>query len=237
MEKGWDGAKAEEKEPVRRTAFSKARPVGKARICCRCCGRRSSESALILLRNFLSSAFDCHELVPLLRARFGIMSVSLPPFNGDKGSRRFICSCGGLTSAIVHLSRGVNFRGIALVNRSVKKRVILGITRSGPRLMSRTMLLYDSKCVGQVGPRVVFSDCVPFFRLCIGLCLRHSKMGRGLGGIICSRSVVSSRVLCKCLSPFLRSSVFQTLAEVVHSERNSVPTSTLGGVRAPYLLV
>ncbi len=63
----------------------------------------TAAETFVLLHGFLSSTFSFRRLTPLLKEKYNVISIDLPPFGSSDKSNRFIYSYDNLANTVISL--------------------------------------------------------------------------------------------------------------------------------------
>lgn len=80
---------------------------------------------LVCIHGFLSSAFSFRKVIPLLRDRYDIIALDLPPFGQSEKSRTFIYTYQNLANLVIGILEHLQVKQAALVGHSMGGQISL----------------------------------------------------------------------------------------------------------------
>lgn len=92
---------------------------------------------LVCIHGFLSSAFSFRKVIPLLRDRYDIIALDLPPFGQSEKSRTFIYTYQNLANLVIGILEHLQVKQAALVGHSMGGQISLAAALQKPELFSR----------------------------------------------------------------------------------------------------
>lgn len=99
---------------------------------------------LVCVHGFLSSAFSFRKVIPLLRDKYDIIALDLPPFGQSEKSRTFIYTYQNLAKLVIGILEHLQVKQAVLVGHSMGGQISLSAALQKPELFSKVVLLCSS---------------------------------------------------------------------------------------------
>ncbi|SEM61002.1 Pimeloyl-ACP methyl ester carboxylesterase [Mesobacillus persicus] len=197
----------------------------------------SSTETVVLIHGFLSSLFSFRHLVPLLKERFSIVSVDLPPFGRSGHSPMFKYSYKNIAYTVVKLLEELNIPKYHLIGHSMGGQIALNILYHYPNYAEKAILLCSSGYSKQAKRPLILASYLPFFHLFIKQYLARSGLEKNLKNVVYNQSLIDDKMRNGYLSPFLENRIFKGLTGLLRHREGDLPSSSLREIRTPCLLI
>lgn len=92
---------------------------------------------LVCVHGFLSSAFSFRKVIPLLRDKYDIIALDLPPFGQSEKSRTFIYTYQNLAKLVIGILEHLQVKQAVLVGHSMGGQISLSAALQKPELFQR----------------------------------------------------------------------------------------------------
>lgn len=118
---------------------------------------------LVCVHGFLSSAFSFRKVIPLLRDKYDIIALDLPPFGQSEKSRTFIYTYQNLAKLVIGILEHLQVKQAVLVGHSMGGQISLSAALQKPELFSKVVLLCSSGYLKRSHPTIIFGPISRIF--------------------------------------------------------------------------
>ncbi|WP_404329709.1 alpha/beta fold hydrolase [Mesobacillus maritimus] len=197
----------------------------------------TSKETVVLIHGFLSSLFSYRHLVPLLKERFSIVSVDLPPFGKSGHSAKYQYTFKNMALTIVHLLNTLGITDYHLVGHSMGGQIVLNILHHYPTQAKKAVLLCSSGYSKRAKQSLILASYLPFFYLMIKVYLARSGIEKNLRNVVYDQRLINDEMREGYLNPFLENSIFKGLTGLLRHREGDLPPEVLHQIQTPCLLI
>lgn len=197
----------------------------------------TSKETVVLIHGFLSSLFSFRHLVPLLKERFSIVSIDLPPFGKSGHSHKFQYTFKNIALTVVTLLDTIGIPDYHLVGHSMGGQIVLNILHHFPAHAKKGILLCSSGYSKRAKQSLILASYIPFFYLMIKVYLARSGIEKNLRNVVYNQSLINDEMRSGYMSPFLENSIFKGLTGLLRHREGDLPSEVLQQIETPCLLI
>jgi pimeloyl-ACP methyl ester carboxylesterase len=197
----------------------------------------TASETFVLLHGFLSSSFSFRRLTPLLKEKYNVISIDLPPFGSSGKSNRFIYSYENLANTVISLLDHLNVKNIHLTGHSMGGQIALNVMKKEPSLVDKGVLLCSSGYLKKMKWPVMMASRIPFFHLYVKLWLTRSGIRKNLENVVHNRELIDDEMMFGYLKPFLEDDIFKALTRMIRDREGDLSIAELKKIETPCLLV
>ncbi|WP_175990517.1 alpha/beta fold hydrolase [Bacillus sp. Marseille-Q1617] len=197
----------------------------------------TAAETFVLLHGFLSSTFSFRRLTPLLKEKYNVISIDLPPFGSSDKSNRFIYSYDNLANTVISLLDHLNVRNIHLTGHSMGGQIALNVMKKEPSLVDKGVLLCSSGYLKKMKWPVLMASRIPFFHLYVKLWLTRSGVRKNLENVVHNKELIDDEMMFGYLKPFLEDDIFRALTRMIRDREGDLSIGELQKIETPCLLV
>jgi pimeloyl-ACP methyl ester carboxylesterase len=197
----------------------------------------TASETFVLLHGFLSSSFSFRRLTPLLKEKYNVISIDLPPFGSSGKSNRFIYSYENLANTVISLLDHLNVKDIHLTGHSMGGQIALNVMKKEPSLVDKGVLLCSSGYLKKMKWPVLMASRIPFFHLYVKLWLTRSGIRKNLENVVHNRELIDDEMMFGYLKPFLEDDIFKALTRMIRDREGDLSIAELKKIKTPCLLV
>jgi pimeloyl-ACP methyl ester carboxylesterase len=197
----------------------------------------AASETFVLLHGFLSSSFSFRRLTPLLKEKYNVISIDLPPFGSSGKSNRFIYSYENLANTVISLLDHLNVKNIHLTGHSMGGQIALNVMKKEPSLVDKGVLLCSSGYLKKMKWPVLMASRIPFFHLYVKLWLTRSGIRKNLENVVHNRELIDDEMMFGYLKPFLEDDIFKALTRMIRDREGDLSIAELKKIETPCLLV
>nr|WP_285890847.1 alpha/beta hydrolase [Mesobacillus maritimus] len=197
----------------------------------------NSTETVVLIHGFLSSLFSFRHLKPVLKERFSILSIDLPPFGKSGHSRSFTYSFKNLSLTVIKLIEALNIQNFTLVGHSMGGQIALNILYHFPNTAKKAVLLCSSGYSKRSKQSLILASYLPFFPVFIKLYLARSGLEKNLRNVVYDSTLIDDEMRKGYLAPFMNPSIFKGLTGLLRHREGDLSSEALQQVRTPCLLI
>jgi len=197
----------------------------------------TSKETVVLIHGFLSSLFSFRHLVPLLKERFSIVSVDLPPFGKSGHSAKFQYTFKNMAKTVVDLLNNLGITDYHFVGHSMGGQIILNILAYYPTNAKKAVLLCSSGYSKRAKQSLILASYLPFFYLMIKVYLASSGIEKNLRNVVYDQRLIDDEMRQGYMNPFLENSIFKGLTGLLRHREGDLPPEILRQIQTPCLLI
>ncbi|MGD6959097.1 alpha/beta fold hydrolase [Rossellomorea aquimaris] len=197
----------------------------------------SATETFVLLHGFLSSTFSFRRLTPLLKEKYNVISIDLPPFGNSEKNNRFIYSYDNLANTVIALLDHLNVSNVHLTGHSMGGQIALNVMKKAPSLVEKGVLLCSSGYLKKMKWPVMMLSHIPFFHLYVKLWLTRSGIRNNLENVVHDSKMIDDEMMFGYLKPFLEDDIFKALTRMIRDREGDLTGNDLRNIQTPCLLV
>jgi pimeloyl-ACP methyl ester carboxylesterase len=196
-----------------------------------------SKETVVLIHGFLSSLFSYRHLVPLLKERFSIVSVDLPPFGKSGHSTKFQYTFKNMALTVVNLLSTLGIPDYHLVGHSMGGQIVLNILHYFPTHAKKAILLCSSGYSKPAKQSLILASYLPFFYLMIKVYLARSGIEKNLRNVVYDQRLINDEMRQGYMNPFLQNDIFKGLTGLLRHREGDLAPEVLNQIQTPCLLI
>jgi pimeloyl-ACP methyl ester carboxylesterase len=197
----------------------------------------AATETFVLLHGFLSSTFSFRRLTPLLKEKYNVISIDLPPFGNSEKNNRFIYSYDNLANTVIALLDHLNVSNVHLTGHSMGGQIALNVMKKAPSLVEKGVLLCSSGYLKKMKWPVMMLSHIPFFHLYVKLWLTRSGIRNNLENVVHDSKMIDDEMMFGYLKPFLEDDIFKALTRMIRDREGDLTGNDLRNIQTPCLLV
>ncbi|KAA0561180.1 alpha/beta hydrolase [Bacillus sp. CH30_1T] len=197
----------------------------------------AATKTFVLLHGFLSSTFSFRRLTPLLKEKYNVISIDLPPFGNSEKNNRFIYSYDNLANTVIALLDHLNVSNVHLTGHSMGGQIALNVMKKAPSLVEKGVLLCSSGYLKKMKWPVMMLSHIPFFHLYVKLWLTRSGVRNNLENVVHDSKMIDDEMMFGYLKPFLEDDIFKALTRMIRDREGDLTGNDLRNIQTPCLLV
>lgn len=197
----------------------------------------TASETFVLLHGFLSSTFSFRRLTPLLKEKYNVISIDLPPFGSSGKSNRFTYSYDNMANTVISLLDHLNVKNIHLTGHSMGGQIALNVMKKEPSLVDKGVLLCSSGYLKRMKWPVLMASRIPFFHLYVKLWLTRSGVRKNLENVVHNQDLIDDEMMFGYLKPFLEDDIFKALTRMIRDREGDLSMGELKKIETPCLLV
>jgi pimeloyl-ACP methyl ester carboxylesterase len=197
----------------------------------------SARETLVLLHGFLSSTFSFRHLTPLLKERYNVISVDLPPFGQSGKNTNFIYSYENLAKTVITLLEELGIENVHLIGHSMGGQIALNVMKQKPSLVDKGILLCSSGYLKKMNWPLTMLSYIPFFHLYVKLWLSKSGVRQNLENVVHDSKMINDEMMFGYLKPFLDDDIFRALTRMIRHREGDLSVQDLNDIDTPCLLI
>ncbi len=197
----------------------------------------TSKETVVLIHGFLSSLFSFRHLIPLLKERFSIVSIDLPPFGKSGHSPKFKYTFKNIAKTVVTLLNEIGIPNYHLVGHSMGGQIVLNILHYFPDHAKKAILLCSSGYSKRAKQSLILASYIPFFYLMIKVHLARSGIEKNLRNVVYNQALINEEMRNGYMSPFLENHIFKGLTGLLRHREGDLPSEILQQIETPCLLI
>lgn len=196
-----------------------------------------NKPVLVLLHGFLSSSFSFRRLIPLLKDRYTILSVDLPPFGKSEKSTRFTYSFSNIAFVVCDLIRSFHFSKVHVVGHSMGGQICLYMAKQAPDLVEKIVLLCSSGYMKRMPKSLIYSSYLPYFHFIVKRKLARQGVLHNLRNVVHNHELIDQEMIDGYTEPFLDNRIFMGLTRMIRHREGDLPPEELYKILHPVLLI
>lgn len=197
----------------------------------------TSTETVVLIHGFLSSLFSFRHLIPLLKEKYSIVSVDLPPFGKSGHSSKYQYTFKNMALTVVELLKTLGIPNYHLVGHSMGGQIVLNILYHYPTYAKKAILLCSSGYSKRAKQSLILASYMPFFYLMIKVYLARSGIEKNLRNVVYDQRLINDEMREGYMSPFLENSIFKGLTGLLRHREGDLPPEVLKQIQSPCLLI
>jgi pimeloyl-ACP methyl ester carboxylesterase len=197
----------------------------------------SARETFVLLHGFLSSTFSFRHLTPLLKERYNVISVDLPPFGQSGKNTNFIYSYENLAKTVIILLEELGIQNVHLIGHSMGGQIALNVMKQKPSLVEKGILLCSSGYLKKLNWPLTMLSYIPFFHLYVKLWLSKSGVRQNLENVVHDSKMINDEMMFGYLKPFLDDDIFRALTRMIRHREGDLNVQDLNKIETPCLLI
>ncbi|MEE6133968.1 alpha/beta hydrolase [Priestia aryabhattai] len=192
---------------------------------------------IVFIHGFLSSSFSFRRLIPLLKQKFSIVAIDLPPFGRSEKSLTFHYSYENLAKTVLEVIEHLKLEQVILSGHSMGGQICLNIAKLQPQYVSKLVLLCSSAYLGRLHSGLVMSSHLPFFYLWVKTWLARKGVKANLQNVVFNHDLIDEEMIEGYTAPFLDDRIFMSLSKMIRDREGDLTEKDLRAIDKPSLLI
>ncbi|MET3699429.1 pimeloyl-ACP methyl ester carboxylesterase [Bacillus oleivorans] len=197
----------------------------------------NSSETILLIHGFLSSSFSFRQLVPLLKKKYTVISVDIPPFGKSGKTTTFRYSYNNMAKTVLQLLDFLGIQQTFVIGHSMGGQIALNISHLKPSAIKGAVLLSSSSYLKRMKNSLRYSSYLPFFHHYVKLHLARSGVKENLNRVVHNAKLIDKEMVDGYMQPFLNNDIFKALTRMIRDREGDLPPEILRSIKAPSLLI
>ncbi|MGE6259897.1 alpha/beta fold hydrolase [Heyndrickxia sporothermodurans] len=198
---------------------------------------QSAEKTMVLLHGFLSSTFTYRHLIPLLKEKFQVLSLDLPPFGKSEKCHRYKYSYSNLADTVIKLTEYLGLKKMIFVGHSMGGQIVLNILHRRNELAEKAILICSSSYLKRSKLPLILSSYIPYFHMFLKYWFARTGVKKNLQDTLFNHALINEEMIDGYLQPFLQNEIFKALTRMIRHREGDLPVEILNQIKTPCLLI